>query len=51
VRDRETGTLCRIGITDSDDGPHVLGITFLTSVVAVFDIGNNEMRFAARKPY
>lgn len=27
---------------------NVLGAAFLTSVVAVFDMGNNEMRFAAR---
>jgi hypothetical protein len=51
VRDKATGTLCLIGITDDDDGPHVLGVTFLTNVVAVFDVGNSEIRFAARKPY
>ena len=51
ARDQETGTLCRVGLMDSDFGPHVLGVTFLTNVLAVFDVGNNEMRFAARKSY
>ncbi len=50
-RDRATGTMCRVGITDSESGPYVLGITFLTNVVAVFDVGNGEMRFAARNAY
>ncbi|KAK3938550.1 hypothetical protein QBC46DRAFT_317501 [Diplogelasinospora grovesii] len=47
----ETGYWCRVGVTDSDSGPHVLGVTFLTNVVAVFDIGATEMRFAARRTY
>ncbi|KAK4153821.1 hypothetical protein C8A00DRAFT_43322 [Chaetomidium leptoderma] len=42
---------CRIGITDTDSPPHVLGVSFLTNVVSVFDVGNSEMRFAARKKY
>lgn len=52
ARDTEGGTLCRVGVTDGgDDGPYVLGVTFLTNVVAVFDVGANEMRFAARGKY
>lgn len=46
-----TGEWCRIGITDTDTPPHVLGVSFLTNVVAVFDVGQSEMRFAARKKY
>ncbi len=48
TRDRETNSLCRVGIIDNEVGPYTLGITFLTNVVAVFDVGNSEMRFAAR---
>ncbi len=51
VRDIETGTLFRVGLYDAEVGPYILGMTFLNNVVAVFDIGNNEMRFAARNPY
>ncbi|KAK0629418.1 aspartic peptidase domain-containing protein [Bombardia bombarda] len=46
-----TNEYCRIGVTDSYFGPYVLGVTFLSNVVAVFDVGNNEMRFASRKKY
>ncbi|KAK3381047.1 aspartic peptidase domain-containing protein [Podospora didyma] len=46
-----TGEFCRVGVTDSDSPPHVLGVTFLSNVVAVFDVGNHEMRFAARNAY
>lgn len=51
ARDKETGNLCRVGIMDSASGPHVLGVTFLSNVVAVFDVGNTEMRFAKRLAY
>jgi hypothetical protein len=51
ARDPETNSLCRVGVTDSDSAPWVLGVTFLANVVAVFDIGNSEMRFAARHQY
>ena len=50
VRD-PTNEWCRIGVTDTDSPPHVLGVSFLTNVVAVFDVGRSEMRFAARKKY
>ena len=42
---------CRVGIVDDDYGPWVLGVTFLTNVLAVFDIGNREVRFASRIAY
>lgn len=42
ARDVETGRLCRVGIMDGDAGPWVLGVTFLSNVVAVFDVGNSE---------
>lgn len=51
IRDVETGKLCRVGLYDAEVGPYILGMTFLNNVVAVFDIGNNEMRFASRNPY
>ncbi|KAK3987995.1 aspartic protease PEP3 [Cladorrhinum sp. PSN332] len=50
VRDR-SGDYCRIGVTDVSSGPYVLGVTWLTSVVAVFDVLNSEMRFASRTLY
>lgn len=43
--------MCRIGIVDDDYGPWVLGVTFLTNVLTVFDIGNREVRFASRIAY
>ncbi|KAK0710272.1 aspartic peptidase domain-containing protein [Lasiosphaeria miniovina] len=46
-----SGDYCRVGVTDDDSGPWVLGVTFLNNVVAVFDVGNREMRFAARQKY
>ncbi|KAL1836799.1 hypothetical protein VTJ49DRAFT_4641 [Mycothermus thermophilus] len=46
-----TGEWCRVGVTDTDSPPHVLGVSFLSNVVAVFDVGKSEMRFAARKDY
>ncbi|KAK0744563.1 aspartic peptidase domain-containing protein [Apiosordaria backusii] len=46
-----SGDYCRIGVTDVNGGPYVLGVSFLTSVVAVFDIENTEMRFASRTKY
>jgi len=51
VRDVETGTLCLVGLYDAEVGPYILGMSFLNNVVSVFDIGNNEVRFAARNPY
>ncbi len=63
-RDAETGRYCRVGITDGAGGlvgdddtdtyglpMATLGVTFLTNVIAVFDIGNGEMRFASRRQY
>ncbi|PSR97771.1 aspartic peptidase domain-containing protein [Coniella lustricola] len=38
---------CLVGIQDGTTGPYILGDTFLNNVVAVFDIGASEMRFAA----
>ena len=40
---------CASGVTDAGDGPAVLGDVFLKNVLAVFDVGASEMRFAARK--
>jgi hypothetical protein len=39
---------CRVGVADGRAGPYILGDVFLNSVVAVFDVGASEMRFAPR---
>ncbi|KAK4210330.1 aspartic protease PEP3 [Rhypophila decipiens] len=51
-QDEQTGEWwCRIGVTDSYSAPYILGVTFLSNVVAVFDVGKDEMRFATRTKY
>jgi hypothetical protein len=41
---------CQLGIADMlPMGPFILGTTFLNSVVSVFDVGADEMRFYSRK--
>ncbi|KAK5657997.1 hypothetical protein OQA88_2551 [Cercophora sp. LCS_1] len=51
VRD-ESGEYCRIGVTDgSDSGVQILGVTWLSNVLAVFDVEHHEMRFARRVKY
>ncbi|KAL8819645.1 MAG: hypothetical protein Q9223_001965 [Gallowayella weberi] len=42
---------CFSGISASYSGPAVLGDVFLKNVVAVFDLGHHEMKFAAREFY
>lgn len=37
---------CLVGFNDGGNGPFTLGDTFLNNVVAVFDVGASEMRFA-----
>ena len=37
---------CLVGLADGGEGPYILGDTFLNNVVAVFDVGASEMRFA-----
>jgi hypothetical protein len=42
-----TGEYCLTGPQDGgEEGPFILGDTFLNNVVAVFDVGASEMRFA-----
>ena len=43
--DSATG-LCLTGIQDGGSGPYILGDVFLQNVVAIFDVGAGEMRFA-----
>jgi len=50
VVDQNTG-LCLTGVQDGGQGPYILGDVFLQNVVAVFDVGNSEMRFAAHENY
>ncbi|TID13821.1 aspartic peptidase domain-containing protein [Venturia nashicola] len=46
-KDTATGK-CLLGIVDGGaKGPYILGDTFLSNVVAVFDVGAAQMRFAA----
>ena len=42
---------CASGISDAGSGMSVLGTVFLRNVLAVFDVGASEMRFAAREFY
>lgn len=42
---------CQSGITDAGSSMSVLGLSFLKSVLAVFDIGASEIRFASREFY
>lgn len=44
-----TDEFCVSGISDAGSGMSVLGTVFLRNVLAVFDIGASEMRFAARE--
>ncbi|KAL2255146.1 hypothetical protein VTK26DRAFT_4009 [Humicola hyalothermophila] len=46
-----SGEFCRVGVTDTSGPPYILGVTFLSNVVAVFDVGAEEMRFAERVKY
>lgn len=39
---------CATAITTGGSGPYILGDVFLQNVLAVFDVGNAEMRFYAR---
>ncbi|KAF2435580.1 acid protease, partial [Tothia fuscella] len=43
------GKICMSGIQPGSDGISVLGDIFLKNVLAVFDVGAGEMRFAARR--
>ena len=42
---------CITGVDDGGQGPYILGDVFLKNVIAVFDIGASQMRFAAREFY
>lgn len=45
--DQDTAGLCQLGIARSS-APYFLGDTFLTNVVAVFDVGSSKLSFASR---
>jgi hypothetical protein len=45
VRDPASG-MCLLGVQDGGEGPYILGDVFLQNVVAVFDVGAAQMRFA-----
>ncbi|MCJ1303494.1 hypothetical protein MMC08_006304 [Hypocenomyce scalaris] len=42
---------CISGVDDGGPGPYILGDVFLKNVIAVYDVGASEMRFAAREFY
>ena len=42
---------CFSGIADGGTGPYILGDVFFKNVIAVFDVGAAEMRFAPREFY
>jgi len=46
--DDETG-LCLTSVQSGGEGPYILGLAFLQNVIAVFDVGAVEMRFAAHE--
>ena len=50
VVDPTTG-FCLTGVQSGGQGPYILGDVFLQNVVAVFDVGAAEMRFAAHEFY
>lgn len=43
--------VCAIGVQPAQGGLNILGGTWMKNVIAVFDIGAEEMRFAARQFY
>lgn len=52
IRDSGSGNgVCVSGVNDAGEGMPVLGTVFLTNVLAIFDVGAAEMRFAAREFY
>ena len=43
-------TVCLISLMDTfQNGPFIFGDNFLNNFLSVFDVGNSEMRFYARK--
>ncbi|KAI1475071.1 acid protease [Daldinia eschscholtzii] len=49
-RDPQTN-LCQTGIGNGGTGPYILGITFLTNVVAVMNIGSGNVEFWSHQFY
>ena len=49
-QDPNTG-LCLTGVQEGGEGPFILGDVFLNNVVAVFDVGAAELRFAPHETY
>ena len=49
-RDPQTN-LCQTGIANGGTGPYILGITFLTNVVAVMNIGSGNVEFWSHQFY
>lgn len=43
--------ICIAGIQDGGEGPYILGDVFLKNVIAVYDVGASEMKFAAHESY
>lgn len=46
---KDPSGVCISGIQDGGSGPYILGDVFLQNVVAVFDVGAAQMRFASHK--
>jgi hypothetical protein len=49
--ERKENRMCSLSVQRAGVGESVLGDAWLKNVVAVFDLGENEMRFAARTKY
>lgn len=43
--------LCMTGVASGGTGPYILGDVFMQNVLAVFDVGNAQMRFMSRPFY
>ncbi|KAI0484597.1 acid protease [Xylariaceae sp. FL0804] len=43
--------LCQTGVSRGGSGPFVLGLTFLTNVMVVFDVGEGTIQFYSREFY
>ncbi|KAI1341695.1 acid protease [Xylariaceae sp. FL0016] len=50
AKDPETG-LCQTGVSSGGTGPYVLGITFLTNVMVMFNVGQGTVEFYSREFY
>lgn len=52
LQDSRLDNMCLLGVQPTaDNTPSIIGATWLHNVLAVFDVGASQMRFAPRLPY